>query len=142
MVFSFGGWLIMLGILGASSLIIAKKPNAKELIGKIAPYQGWFGAASVFYGFWELFSCITSMGLMSVHPPIGLIFWLMYLANALLQMALGLILGIGILKTWIKNEQAHQKMDQTLAKLAPFQGVLGLAAIGVGIGFVVLDVLL
>jgi hypothetical protein len=82
------------------------------------------------------------MGLMSVHPPIGLILWVMFLANALLQMALGLILGIGILKTWIKNEQAHQKMDQTLAKLAPFQGVLGLAAIGVGIGFVVLEVIL
>jgi hypothetical protein len=142
MVLSFGAWLIVLGILGASSLIISRKPNAKELIGKIAPYQGWMGAASVFYGFWELFSCITSMGLMSVHPPIGLIFWVLYLASALLQLSLGLILGVGVIKTFVKNEQAHQKMDATLAKLAPFQGILGLAAIAVGVVFTVVDIIL
>ena len=34
---------ILGGILAASSLIIAKKPNAKELIDKLTPYQGWIG---------------------------------------------------------------------------------------------------
>jgi hypothetical protein len=142
MVLSFGAWLIVLGILGASNMIIAKKPDAKELIGKIAPYQGWMGAASVFYGVWELISCVTAMGLMAVHPPIGLIFWLLYLANALLQIALGIILGVGVLKTFTKSAEAHQKMDQTLAKLSPFSGVLGLAAIGVGIAFTVINFVL
>ena len=39
MVLSYGGWLVVLGILGASNLIIAKKPNAKELIDKFSPHQ-------------------------------------------------------------------------------------------------------
>jgi hypothetical protein len=38
---AFGVWLAVLGILGASNLIIARKPDAKELIAKLAPYQGW-----------------------------------------------------------------------------------------------------
>ncbi len=31
------------GLLGAANLIVAKKPNAKELIDKLTPYQGWIG---------------------------------------------------------------------------------------------------
>ena len=140
MVLSFGAWLFILGALAASNLIIAKKPNAAALIGKISPYQGWMGAVSVLYGIWELISCLGAMGLMGVKPPFGLILWIMYLANALLQVVLGFLLGIGVLKTFIKNPQAQQKMDQTLQKLAPFQGTLGIIAMLVGIGFVVLEV--
>ena len=140
MVLSFGLWLFILGVLAAANLIIARKPDAAALIGKISPYQGWMGAASVFYGIWELISCIGAMGLMAVKPPFGLILWVMYLANALLQIVLGFLLGIGVLKTFIKNPQANEKMDQTLKKLAPFQGTLGIIAILVGLGFVVLEV--
>ncbi len=34
------------GILAASALIIARKPNAKQLIDKLTPYQGWIGVCS------------------------------------------------------------------------------------------------
>ena len=44
---------IFVGVLGASNLIIAKKPDAKELIAKVAPYQGWIGAMGPV---WEKFS--------------------------------------------------------------------------------------
>jgi hypothetical protein len=142
MVLSFGAWLIVLGILGASSLIIAKRPDAKQLIDKIVPYQGWFGAASVFYGIWDLISAVTSMGLMGVKPPIGLIFWILYLASGLLQISLGLLLGVGVIKTFIKDATAQAKMDQTIVKLSPFQGTLGFISIGVGIAFTVVNFLL
>jgi hypothetical protein len=142
MVLSFGAWLIVLGILGASSLIIAKRPDAKQLIDKIVPYQGWFGAASVFYGIFDLISSIGAMGMMGVHPPIGLIWWILYLANGLLQISLGLLLGVGVIKTFIKDPTAQAKMDQTIVKLSPFQGTLGFIAIGVGIGFTVINFLL
>jgi hypothetical protein len=36
-----GLWLALLGILAAPNLIISKKPEAKEIIAKLAPYQGW-----------------------------------------------------------------------------------------------------
>jgi hypothetical protein len=142
MVLSFSAWLIVLGILGASNLIIAKKPEMKGFIDKIVPYQGWFGAASVFYGVFDVFSAVTSMGLMAVHPPIGLIYWILYLLNGLLQISLGLLFGIGILKTWIKDATAQAKMDQTRAKLVPYQGTLGFIAIGVGVAFTVINFLL
>jgi|SRR5580692_5950734 hypothetical protein len=142
MAFSFAGWLIVLGILGASSLIIAKRPDAKQMIDKIVPYQGWFGAASVFYGIFDLLQSVLGMGLMSVKPPIGLIYWILWLASGLLQISLGLLLGVGVIKTFIKDPTAQAKMDQTIVKLSPFQGTLGFISIGVGVGFLVMNFLL
>jgi hypothetical protein len=139
---SFGAWLIVLGILGASSLIIAKRPDAKQMIDKIVPYQGWFGAVSVFWGIFDLIEAVLGMGLMAVKPPIGLLYWILWLASGLLQISLGLLLGVGVLKSFIKDATAQAKMDQTIVKLSPFQGTLGFISIGVGIAFVVLNFLL
>ena len=128
-----GIWLAVLGVLGASNLIIARKPDAKELIGKLAPYQGWIGAVSALWGVWGIISSILNLGWMAYAP----IYWITYLADSVLSLALGLLLGVGVLKTFIKNAQAQEKMDQTIAKLAPYQGLLGLIAIGVGIWMVI-----
>jgi hypothetical protein len=141
MVLSFGVWLFILGVMGASNLIIAKIPSAKDLIGKLAPYQGWMGVASVFYGVWEVIQCIASLGWMAIKPPIGLIFWILFLAQAVLQIGLGILLGVGVAKTFVKQPVAVQNMDRIVTKLAPFQGILGFAAIGVSVGFLVIDLL-
>ena len=134
----FGGiWLLVLGILGASSLIIARKPDAKELIAKLAPYQGWIGAVSAIWGLWGIISSVLNIGWLAHFP----IYWITFLADNVLQFALGLLLGVGTLKTFIKNPQANEKMDQTIAKLAPFQGTFGLVAIGVGIWMAVCSIL-
>ncbi|MBN2194795.1 MAG: hypothetical protein JW751_18410 [Polyangiaceae bacterium] len=128
-----GLWLVVLGILGAASLIIARKPDARELIGKLAPYQGWIGVVSAFWGVWGVISCVLSLALLASWP----ILWVTCLGNALLLFALGLLLGVGTLKTFIKNAEAQAKMDQTVAKLAPYQGTLGLVSIGFGIWMVI-----
>ena len=128
-----GIWLMLLGVLAVPSLIIAKKPNAKELIAKITPYQGWIGAVSALWGVWGIIGAILNLGWLSTWP----IYWVTWLADSVLQFALGLILGIGVLKTFIKNPQAQAKMDETLAKLSPKQGMLGLAAIGMGIWMII-----
>ncbi len=123
-----GLWLAILGVLGASSLIIAKKPDARELIGKLAPYQGWIGAVSALWGVWGIISSLLSIGWLSHWP----IYWVTFLADSGLQLALGLLLGVGVLKTFIKDPTANAKMDQTITKLAPYQGILGIVAIGLG----------
>lgn len=128
-----GVWLAVLGILGASSLIIAKKPDARELIAKLAPYQGWIGAVSALWGVWGVISAVLSLGWLAHYP----IFWLTFAANAALQLALGLLLGVGILKSFIKHPQATEKLDLTITKLAPYQGTLGLIAIGLGAWMVI-----
>jgi len=39
----WGITLILLSIVAVPSLILSKKPNAKELLEKVEPYQGWIG---------------------------------------------------------------------------------------------------
>jgi hypothetical protein len=129
----YGIWLAILGVLGASNLIIARKPDAKEMIAKLAPYQGWIGALSALGGAWVILFSVIHLGWLT-SSPIG---WITQLADGVLQLALGLLLGVGVLKTFIKNPEAGAKMDQTIAKLAPYQGTLGLVAIGLGVWMVV-----
>jgi hypothetical protein len=128
--------LFVLGVVCASNLIIAKKPDAKELIAKIAPYQGWIGAISAIWGLWWLINWILNLKVMMTWPILGIT----WLANSLLLIALGLLCGIGILKMFIKQPQAVEKLDATVAKLAPKQGILGLAGIVVAI-WTILDFL-
>jgi len=135
--FVSGIWMAVLGILGAANLIIARKPDAKELIGKIAPYQGWIGAVSALWGIWGIISSLLHLGWLSLVP----IFWITFLVTALLQAALGLLLGVGVLKTFIKQPQAVEKMDMMVTKLAPLQGTLGLIAIGVGIWMIISSIM-
>lgn len=132
-----GIWLAVLGILGASNLIIARKPDARALIAKLAPYQGWMGAVSALWGVWGIISSVLSVGLLTTYP----IYWITFLASAVVQAGLGLLLGVGTLKTFIKQPQAILKMDQLVTKLAPFQGALGLASIGVGAWMIVVSLL-
>jgi hypothetical protein len=132
-----GIWLALLGILGASSLIIARKPDAKELIAKIAPYQGWMGAVSAIWGAWGIINCVLHVGMMGTWP----ILWITWIADSALQLALGLLLGVGVLRTFIKAPAARDRMDQTITKLAPFQGTLGLVAIGLGVWMIVASIL-
>ncbi|MCA9672370.1 MAG: hypothetical protein KC503_42540 [Myxococcales bacterium] len=118
----------MLGALAASNLIIAKKPDAKELLAKVQPYQGWMGAVSALWGIWGIISAVLHLGWLKLFP----IWWATWLADSVLLAALGLLLGMGVLRTFIKNPQAIEKMNQTAARLAPKQGVLGIIAMCVG----------
>ncbi len=76
-----GIWLALLGVLGASNLIIAKKPDAKELIAKMAPYQGWIGAVSALWGVWGIISAVLNLGWMTKAP----IYWGTFAASAVLS---------------------------------------------------------
>jgi hypothetical protein len=125
-------WLFLLGVLGASNLIIAKKPDAAELIAKMAPYQGGFGAISAVWGVWFVISAVLNLGWIGVSMW-STVWWGIYLATGLVFVGLGLLLGIGVLKTFIKDPTAQAKMDETVRKLAPKQGLMGLVAIGIAI---------
>jgi hypothetical protein len=124
-----GIWLALLGVLAAPNLVLSKKPEAKQWLDKITPYQGWIGAISAVGGALVCISALLNLGWLAHWP----IYWATYAANGVLQLCLGLLLGVGVLKQFIKAPQAVEKMDQTIAKLAPKQGVLGLIAIGLGI---------
>src|SRR5678816_772310 len=102
-----GIWLAVLGVLGASNLIIARKPDAKELIAKLSPYQGWIGAISALWGAWWVLNAFLNIGLLSGAP----IAWIIWLATGGVMLLLGFLLGIGILKTFVKDANANAKAD-------------------------------
>ena len=93
-----GLWLALLGVLAAPNLIISKKTEAKEIIAKLAPYQGWIGAVSAVWGLIKLIGTFKYFDWFSVIP-IGIITMLL---SALLTLALGLLLGIKGLQTFVQ----------------------------------------
>ena len=124
------------GLLGAASLIIAKKPNAKDLIDKLTPYQGWIGVILVLWGIWDLIGVLRSLGAVSG-------FWVIWLVTAVTELALGFLLGYGLISKYVlgRSPQALKKGQQLRAKLAIYQGPLGVVAIGLAILFAVLTLI-
>ena len=122
-------WLVVLGLLAVPNLLLSRKPNAKELLDKITPYQGWIGAVSAVWGLFGLVRWLLNIKFMTLLPSIGLTF----LAACIVELVLGLLLGVGVMKTFVKNEEAQRKLDSVIAKLAPKQGLFGIVAIGLAI---------
>lgn len=127
----YGLLLIVLGILAVPSLILSKKPDAKELLDKVAPYQGWIGVVFAFWGIWGIVSSILNLGWLTSFP----IYWVIFLLVALVEFSLGFIMGYGLIAKYAlsKNAEAAAKGEELLAKLAPLQGKLGIVAIVLGI---------
>ena len=131
-----GIWLAVLGVLAVPSLVLARRPDAKQMLAKLAPYQGWMGAISALWGVWGIISAVLNIGWLTTWP----IYWATWLADSVVLAGLGLILGIGTLKTFIKAPAAQAKLDQTLAKIAPHQGRLGIAGVAVGAWMIVASI--
>lgn len=130
-----GVLLILLGILAAPSLLLSKKPNAKEILDKITPYQGWVGVVFAILGVVGLIKCLVNIKLFYFFP----VLWLTWLLAQLVTLFLGFILGYGLINKYVlsKNEQASEKGKQMLKKLLPIQYKLGLISIGLGIWVII-----
>ncbi|MBN2378270.1 hypothetical protein JXM67_00490 [candidate division WOR-3 bacterium] len=135
---SWGISLIVLGVLAAYSLIVAKKPEAAKLLDKVTPYQGWIGIFTCLWGIWGIIWAIISIGLLGLGLW-GIIWWITLLAGSVLEAVLGFILGYALISKYAlsKNEEAKKKGEQVLAKLAPLSGTLGIIAIIFGVWLIV-----
>ncbi|MGH9885464.1 MAG: hypothetical protein ACREBE_08035 [bacterium] len=123
------------GILAASALIIARKPNAKDLIDKITPYQGWIGIVMFFWGVWAVLDCVRFMSLLSARP----LFWIFWLASGVADLVVGFLLGFGLITKYVlsRNAAAMARGQKLRATLAAYQGVFGLFAIAMGSLYIV-----
>ena len=131
-----GGIITILGgILAASGFIIAKKPNAKELIDKIVPYQGWIGVVMFFWGIWEIIGCVRLMSLLSKFP----LRWIFWLLSGVADLGVGFLLGFALISKWAlsKDPTALAKGQQLRASLVKVQVPLGFLAIVMGILYLV-----
>jgi len=127
----FGISLIILGLLAAPSLLLSKKPNAKEWFDKVAPYQGWIGVIFAIWGIWGIISCIIAIKWLAYAP----VWWFTWLIVAVVEVCLGFILGYNLIHKYVlsKNAEADEKGKELLAKLLPWQGKLGIVAIILGV---------
>lgn len=127
----YGITLILLGVLAVPSLLLSKRPDAKELLDKITPYQGWIGLIFCIWGLWGVISAVLSMGLLGSAP----IIWLTWIATSIVTAVLGFLLGYGMIQSLLlsKNAEAQKKGEELRAKLAPMQGNFGIAAIVIGV---------
>ena len=128
------------GILAASALIIARKPNAKELINKLTPYQGWIGIVLFFWGAWGVLGCVRHMGLVSAMPLV----WLFWLATSAADLIVGFLLGFGLISKYSLGSSvvAQARGEQLRLRLAPYQGISGLFAIVMGVLYILFTTVL
>ncbi len=131
----YGITLIILSILAGPSLILSKRPDAQELLNKIAPYQGWIGLVFCFWGVWGIIQAILNISLLGDFP----IWWVTWMAGSVVEAVLGFILGYGMINQLLlsKNEEAKKKGKALLAKLAPIQGKMGVLGIIVGVWMII-----
>lgn len=127
--------LIAGGLLAVSGLIIAKKPDAKQLLDKLLPYQAMIGVALLVLGVLSLLSWLGRHLFMWIsNVPL---YGLTALAMIVCSILLGFMFGMPQIAKWMPgNNNAEQKGMELSAKLAPYQVILGL--IGLGAGFLVL----
>lgn len=112
------------GIIATSSVIIAKKPNAKELIDKITPYQGWIGVILAVIGAIGIIQLVLNLSAFSVA-------WLIGLAATVVQFVVGFLLGYGLISKYVleKNETAKEKGQELRLKLVKYQVPAGFTLI-------------
>jgi len=127
-------WILVLGVLAVPNLIIAKRPDAKQILDKLTPFQGWIGLVSFGWGVFRLIQMLGIMGMLFKLPLLAIVL-LLYL---FCMIVLGLLLGVGTMKMFIKNPQAVAKLDQTIAKLSPKQGIFGILALIDAVGMFLL----
>ncbi|MBL3658558.1 hypothetical protein [Fulvivirga sediminis] len=126
----YGITLILLSIIAVPSLILAKKPNAKELLAKVEPYQGWIGLVFCFWGVWGIISAVLNIGWLTTAP----IWWITLLAGSVVEAGLGFMLGFALMNKLFlgSNPSAKEKAANLREKIAPKQGKLGVLGIIVG----------
>ncbi|RXG32335.1 hypothetical protein [Leeuwenhoekiella marinoflava] len=119
---------ILGGLIASASVIVAKKPNAKELIDKLTPYQGWIGVILAFWGVWGAISSILGIGSLSLA-------WIIGLAVAVVEFVVGFLLGYGLISKYLleKNETAKEKGQALRLKLTKYQIPAGLILLALGV---------
>ena len=127
--------IIVGGILAVSGLIVAKKPDAKQLIDKITPYQAIIGVVLLGWGILSLIRSLKGLGFALKIVPVFTISALAMIGCAIL---LGFLFGMPQIAKWMPGESnAEVKAMELSKKLAPFQVILGLVGIGAALLFII-----
>jgi hypothetical protein len=128
--------LLILGVLGASSVIIKKRPEAKDLIDKLSKISGYVGVLAVLWGVYDVIQLITHLGMFK-YGMWGIISWVTLLAVTAVFLGLGFIFGYGLAATYM-SEEAKAKMADLRQKLVGYQIPLGWLSLALAVWLIVL----
>lgn len=131
--------LIVAGVLAASSLIIAKQPNARDVIAKIVPFQGIIGIVLLIWALVVfIFYFLPIFGPLMQLVPLRAI---LALVTFLTAIGLGFLLGYGLIAQYVLNKNAGTaRGGETMhLKLARFQGPLGILGIVLGLWLLIVS---
>jgi hypothetical protein len=129
--------LLVGGLLGASTIIVARRPDAKDVIDKLVPYQGIIGVVLLLWGVKGVVDIVRTFGMIHFAP----FWWLVFVATVVTELGLGFLLAYGlVMKVVGNNPRAVEKAEGVRAKLATYQGSLGVTAIVLSLLFLVLSV--
>lgn len=122
--------LVLGGVLALSGLIVARKPNAKEILDKLVPFQALIGVATVALGVIYLLAFGPSALIGSIKadalPALARLF------GIVAGVVLGSMFGMTQVAMWSGGLAAERKALALSEKLAPIQALTGLIALVAG----------
>jgi hypothetical protein len=116
------------GLIAASGFIVSKKPNAKDLLDKLTPYQGWIGIVLTFWGLWGAIQLVLNIGNIGIA-------WIITFAICVVEFIVGFLLGYGLISKYLleKNDAAKEKGQALRLKLTKYQVPSGIILIVLGV---------
>ena len=123
--------MIVTGALAAAALIAARRPEAKQALDKLVPYQGVLGIVSALWGAYNTVVTLINVKLVTVIP----VTWVLLLATSLVMLSLGFVLGFALISKYALagSPDAVTKGETIRARLVTFQTPLGLASVALGV---------
>jgi hypothetical protein len=121
-----GLFLLVVGALGAATLVSRDRRGAR-VVSELEPYEGWIGVASAVVGAWRLFWVLLELPVLRWFNH-----WLLRALDGALLLSLGIVLGVGIFRSWMKSPTAETMVDGWTRKLQPYREKLGVTAMVLG----------
>ncbi len=129
--FRFVALPIVGGLFCLMGLIIAQKPNAKDLFDKVTPFKGFVGVAMLALGIWNAIDFLPDV---SAIMKADKLFAIAGLGVVFSLCVVGFLLGIPQIASWIPGESGAEKKGVELSqKLVKYEVPLGVIAVVSGI---------
>jgi len=123
--------LIVCGVLAAAGWIVSKKPNAKQAIDKLTPFQGFLGIGLLVIGIVDF---IRWLDVIKHSLKMGILFGLTMWGAVVSAILLGFLLGMPQIAKWIPGDSpAEQKALDMQRKLGVYSTIVGFIGIVCGI---------
>jgi len=119
--------LILGGVLALSALIVAKRPDAQNLIAKLTPWQTIIGIGLIVLGVINFVRLVPHIsGEAFVRNALVVAADLIVIGGGVL---LGAMLGMNQILEWIPSQQGKQKFYNLIQQVFVFQILLGVVGI-------------